>query len=90
MAYLRKNLEITLDPSFSLTFGILFQRTGPGRHSSHHICIASAYIFPNSMVTNAAANTVTGIYISTTANVMPQQCCQHLTLFMFHSKYREQ
>lgn len=72
--YLRKNLEITVDPSFSLMFGIFLQCTGPGRHSSHHIGIASVYIFPNAMVTSAAANSVSGIYIAITACLMPQQC----------------
>ena len=66
--------EITLDRSFSLMFGIFLQCAGPGRHSSHHIGIASVYIFLNAMVTNAAANSVSGIYIAITASLMPQQC----------------
>lgn len=41
---------------------------------SHHIGIASIYIFPSATVTSAVANTVTGIYLATPASVMPQEC----------------
>lgn len=48
------------------------------------------------MATNAVANVVAGIYITITANVMPQwrcchhqhKCCQRLILFMSHSDYK--
>lgn len=87
---LRKHLGITLGPSFSLVFVIFLQHARPKRHFSHHIGIASIYIFPSAMVTSAVANTVTGIYKATPANVMPQeclltpqhQCCPCITLFM--------
>lgn len=54
---LRKHLEITLGPSFSLLFVIFLQHARPKRHFSHHIGITSVYIFPSAMVTGAVANT---------------------------------
>lgn len=55
-------------------FAIFLQRARPERHFSHHIGIASIYIFPSATVTSAVANTVTGICLATPANVMPQEC----------------
>lgn len=64
-------MEIFLDPSFTFMTSVI-QYAEPWRYSSHHAGIAKVYIFPNAMVTNAAANTVADIYVEISANAMPQ------------------